>query len=240
MALSTNAHDLLDRLAVNGRAANCGSAKAKLGLSSPDFADALEELVETGLAVLVGKGRVARTTVGSSDLSVDAAMLLAALPGDGSTVGNYSLRSKLNLDDETYTEAKGELRSAKWARSSELSEDRLDSPKHLPSQSPVYVVELPAKRATQQASRGPQYPFDALQLFAVTPAIGRVELRRHATLDVGGRGQTELQRAEHVGFGNFPRSARTATRLTATGDLGHGGAVASSRDARLRFDPVGV
>jgi hypothetical protein len=129
---------------------------------------------------------------------------------------------------------------AKWARSSELSEDRLDSPKHLPSQSPVYVVELPAKRATQQASRGPQYPFDALQLFAVTPAIGRVELRRHATLDVGDRGQTELQRAEHVGFGNFPRSARTATRLTATGDLGHGGAVASSRDARLRFDPVGV
>lgn len=112
MALSTNAHDLLDRLAVNGRAANCGSVRAKLGLSSPDFAAALEELVETGLAVLVGKGRVARTTVGSSDLSVDAAMLLAALPGDGSTVGNYSLRSKLNLDDGTYTEAKAELRSA--------------------------------------------------------------------------------------------------------------------------------
>jgi hypothetical protein len=39
-------------------------------------------------------------------------MLLAALPNDGSTVGNYSLRSKLNLDDETYAEAKGELRSA--------------------------------------------------------------------------------------------------------------------------------
>jgi hypothetical protein len=37
-------------------------------------------------------------------------MLLTALPGDGSSVGNYSLRSELELDDRTYAEAKRELR----------------------------------------------------------------------------------------------------------------------------------
>ena len=37
-------------------------------------------------------------------------MLLAALPADGSTVGNYSVRSQLALDDDTYAEAKRELR----------------------------------------------------------------------------------------------------------------------------------
>ena len=39
-------------------------------------------------------------------------MLLAGLPSDGSAVGNYSLRSQLDLDDETYAQAKRELRSA--------------------------------------------------------------------------------------------------------------------------------
>jgi hypothetical protein len=37
-------------------------------------------------------------------------MLLAALPSDGSTVGNYSVRSQLELHDETYASAKRELR----------------------------------------------------------------------------------------------------------------------------------
>jgi hypothetical protein len=35
MALSTNAHDLLDHLAGNGRASNCGSIKTKLGSATP-------------------------------------------------------------------------------------------------------------------------------------------------------------------------------------------------------------
>jgi hypothetical protein len=42
---------------------------------------------------LVGKGRMARTNVGGRDLSVEAAMMLAGLPTNGETVGNYSLRS---------------------------------------------------------------------------------------------------------------------------------------------------
>jgi hypothetical protein len=37
-------------------------------------------------------------------------MLLSKLPDDGSTAGNYSLRSQLELDDETYARAKRELR----------------------------------------------------------------------------------------------------------------------------------
>ncbi len=36
-------------------------------------------------------------------------MLLNALPADGSTAGNLSLRSKLDFDDETYKKAKREL-----------------------------------------------------------------------------------------------------------------------------------
>jgi hypothetical protein len=112
MALSPHALALLELLDVNGRASNCGSLRGKLGLSDGDFAESLDELLATGLATLIGKGRAARTTAGAGDMSIDAAMLLAAIPSDGSTVGNYSLRSQLDLDDETYAEAKGELRTA--------------------------------------------------------------------------------------------------------------------------------
>ena len=58
----------------------------------------------------MGKGRLRRKSAGAGDLSIDAERLLAALPSDGSTVGNYSLRSRLDLDDETYRQAKRELR----------------------------------------------------------------------------------------------------------------------------------
>ncbi|HTZ62844.1 MAG TPA: hypothetical protein VMB51_01940 [Solirubrobacteraceae bacterium] len=112
MALGANALVLLDLLRGDGRASNRGTLRRNLKLSDANFDLALDELVGAGLATLVGKRRVARTTVGASDLSVDAAMLLAALPGDGSTVGSYNLRSKLNLDDSTYAQAKAELRSA--------------------------------------------------------------------------------------------------------------------------------
>ena len=39
-------------------------------------------------------------------------MLLNALPPDGSTAGNLSLRSKLDFDDEMYKKAKRELLDA--------------------------------------------------------------------------------------------------------------------------------
>jgi hypothetical protein len=101
VALSTNADALLDLLPPDGRASNLASIKGKLGLDETTFAAAEDELVNTGLAVLVGKGgRIARTP---------AAMLLEELPSDGSTEGNYNVRSRLALDDDTYTQAKREL-----------------------------------------------------------------------------------------------------------------------------------
>jgi len=93
MALSSNAHALLDLLNAKGRASNIGRLKTTLALNDVDYADAQESLVEAGLATLVGKGRIARANVGT-DLSVEAEMLLAALPPDGSTVGNYNVRVK--------------------------------------------------------------------------------------------------------------------------------------------------
>jgi hypothetical protein len=60
-----------------------------LGLDDADLSAAQQELIEAGLAALVGKGRIARSNVGGGDLSVEASMMLAALPPDGSTVGNY-------------------------------------------------------------------------------------------------------------------------------------------------------
>lgn len=54
--------------------------------------------------------RIRRTSVGPEDLSIEAKMLLATLPIDGSTVGNYSVRSQLDMDGETYARAKRELR----------------------------------------------------------------------------------------------------------------------------------
>jgi hypothetical protein len=112
MALTANAHELLDVLDSGGKAANIGRLKAKLGLRDEDYTAAQTELIEAGLAALQGKGgRLARTNVGGGDLSVEATMLLMALPPDGSTVGNYNVRGQLALDDETYAEAKRELRA---------------------------------------------------------------------------------------------------------------------------------
>jgi hypothetical protein len=112
VALSTNAHSLLELLPTNGRAANLAGLRRKLGLDETDFDLAQDELIHAGLASRVGKGgRIVRATVGPGDLSVEAAMLIAALPADGSTVGNYNVRSQLALDDETYADAKRELRA---------------------------------------------------------------------------------------------------------------------------------
>lgn len=100
MALSTNAQKLLGLLGTGSH--NLANLKDRFGLDETKFAAAQDELVHSGLAVLRGKGgRIAATP---------AAMLLTALPKDGSSVGNYSLRSQLELDDRTYADAKRELR----------------------------------------------------------------------------------------------------------------------------------
>jgi hypothetical protein len=106
--LSSEARALLDLLDPGGRAANLGRLKAKLGLDDDSFERAQTELVDAGLVETVGRGRLSRSAAG--DLSIDAQMLLSKLPDDGSTAGNYSLRSQLELDDETYARAKRELR----------------------------------------------------------------------------------------------------------------------------------
>jgi hypothetical protein len=101
MALSTYARDLLGLLRTDGHASNLANLKDRLALNQTKFAAAQDELVDNGLAVLAGRGgRIAATP---------AALLLTALPSDGSTEGNYNVRSRLALDDDTYTQAKREL-----------------------------------------------------------------------------------------------------------------------------------
>jgi hypothetical protein len=102
VAISNNAQDLLGLLRTDGHASNLANLKDRLRFGQTRFAAAQDELVDNGLAVLAGRGgRIAATP---------AALLLTALPTDGSSVGNYSLRSQLELDDKTYSEAKRELR----------------------------------------------------------------------------------------------------------------------------------
>jgi hypothetical protein len=102
VGLSSNAQDLLGLLRTDGHASNLANLKDRIGFNQTKFAAAQDELVENGLAVLAGRGgRIAATP---------AALLFTALPSDGSSVGNYSLRSQLELDDKTYSEAKRELR----------------------------------------------------------------------------------------------------------------------------------
>ena len=111
MSLSSEARALLDLLDPGGRAANLGRLRDKLGLDGEPFERAKAELVDAGLVETVGRGgRLSRSGAGVGDLSIEAQMLLSALPVDGSTAGNYSLRSQLELDDETYARAKRELR----------------------------------------------------------------------------------------------------------------------------------
>jgi hypothetical protein len=108
MALSRSAEKLLALLRRDGKASNASTLKRKLGVDDATFESAQEELMTAGLAQRSG-GRLARTAVAPEGLSVEAEMLLSALPTDGSTAGNYSLRSKLDLDDATYKSAKREL-----------------------------------------------------------------------------------------------------------------------------------
>lgn len=114
MPLSSDASALLSQLRANGQPANPKSLKSTLGWDDRTFDQARLELIDDGLAKLVGS-RLARS-VTDEDLSIDAQRLISALPSDGSTVGNYSLRSRLDLGDEAYANAKQELRSKELIR----------------------------------------------------------------------------------------------------------------------------
>jgi hypothetical protein len=111
MALSRTSQELLELLSRDGRASNASTLERKLDVDGATLGTAKDELIDAGLARAIG-GRLARTSVVPDDLSVEAEMLLNALPADGSTAGNLSLRSKLDFDDETYKKAKRELLDA--------------------------------------------------------------------------------------------------------------------------------
>jgi hypothetical protein len=112
MSLSSDARAILDLLNPSGRPANIKRLREALALDAERFETAQSELVEGGLAEVVGRGgRLARKVSDAGNLSVEAQMLFSALPADGTLVGNYSLRSQLELDDETYAAAKRELRT---------------------------------------------------------------------------------------------------------------------------------
>jgi len=116
MALSANSLLLLSELKPEGKHSNIGTLKTRSGLSDESFEGVLDELTKAGLAVRHGVGRIARTTVGNGHLTIEAKMLLAALPKDGSTLGNYSVRGQIDLDDEAYAVAKRELREAELVK----------------------------------------------------------------------------------------------------------------------------
>lgn len=110
VALSDNAQQLIGWLHASGRAANTGRLRAELGWTEEEFSAAARELCDAGLAETKGK-RLARVASAGS-VSVEAEMLLAALPADGSSVGGLRLRSSLDLDNDTYTRVKRELDAA--------------------------------------------------------------------------------------------------------------------------------
>lgn len=100
MTLSTNAQQLLEQLRYR-HASNLAAVRASLEFTEAEFNSAREELIGYRLAKLVGRGGRIEATA--------PAQLLKALPVDGSSAGNYGLRSQLELDDKTYAEAKREL-----------------------------------------------------------------------------------------------------------------------------------
>ncbi len=106
--MSGPAKELLGLLRRDGRPSNTSALIKKLGVDESGFWAAQDELISAGLAQAIG-GRLARASAVPEDISVEAEMLLNALPADGSTAGNLSLRSKLDFDDETYKRAKREL-----------------------------------------------------------------------------------------------------------------------------------
>jgi hypothetical protein len=114
VSIDENARALLDLLKADGRTSNRAPLLAALGWDSETFDAAAAALCEAGLAKMSGKRLARAAPVTPSALSPEAEKLLAALPADGSTVGGLRLRSSLELDNDTYTRAKQELKVAGW------------------------------------------------------------------------------------------------------------------------------
>jgi hypothetical protein len=110
VSLTKQAQELLEVLPDGDRAANPATLLRKLGWTEGELRAAADELCSTGLAELRGK-RLSRV-VSATGVSHEAEMVLAALPGDGSSIGGLRLRSMLDLDNDTYTRARNELTAA--------------------------------------------------------------------------------------------------------------------------------
>lgn len=88
------------------RPTNRSTLCRRLGVDDEALDETLAELAECGLLECQGK-RVKSTVVPGT--SIEAALIFAALPADGSTMGNVRLRTQLGFDEDTYAQAKQQL-----------------------------------------------------------------------------------------------------------------------------------
>jgi hypothetical protein len=113
VALSDTARAIYDLLGHDGKAKNKATLRKALALEEAEFERGCDELRDARL--VQGSGRLAR--LGSAaGVSPEAEQILAALPRDGSLIGNVRLRSRLELDNETYRHARQELLDANLVR----------------------------------------------------------------------------------------------------------------------------
>jgi hypothetical protein len=115
MKLSENAQKVLALLPTEGtRKRNTAFLKKQLpDLSPSDIDAARNELLSSKLAELDGR-RIGRAP-SSTDLpglTRTAKQILGVIPADGSSIGGASLRSRVPLDNETYSRGLRELREA--------------------------------------------------------------------------------------------------------------------------------
>ena len=128
VAMDTTRH-VLEALSAE-RPTNRSTLCRRLELEGDALDDVLTELADCGLVGCAGKRVVSMAVPG---VSPEAALLYAALPAGGTTMGNIGLRGRLGFDEETYSLAKQELLdpvefavvSATEARSPESLRNRL-------------------------------------------------------------------------------------------------------------------
>jgi hypothetical protein len=113
VAMDTTRH-VLEALSTE-RPTNRSTLCRRLELEGDALNSILTELADCGLVGCAGK-RVVSTAV--PGVSPEAALLYAALPAGGTTMGNIGLRGRLGFDEETYSLAKQELLDAGRVRRS--------------------------------------------------------------------------------------------------------------------------
>lgn len=114
MALSSTARAVYDLLGPDGSQRNKAALRRELGIDDAELHRACSELADARL-VHNGAGRLRRLSE-DAGVSPQADQILAALPRDGSAMGNVRLRSRLELDNETYLSAREELLAAGLVR----------------------------------------------------------------------------------------------------------------------------